>query len=259
MTGANDAMYFVSRAPGFFDSPSLSASQKSDLTLVGYRINSDTTAKNFGQLERLAKGLTWEGQSSASSKANAIAFSSNASGTVNLNGAPGSLSAYVGSNDNPSIGTVAGNFADGVDDDFHLLSDGVYRIEYGYLLKPFTDSSGASQPARFSRLPYYGDSILKGHDSLKGWQDVAAVVVTLAILEKENWKMLPTNSSTGSVDATLLQTMQGALPDFTGNDSCLKTWQAQIVSPNFASASGNIPAGVASQVRVYQRIFYLNN
>jgi hypothetical protein len=53
--------------------------------------------------------------------------------------------------------------------------------------------------------------------------------------------------------------MQGALPDFTGNDSCLKTWQAQIVSPNFASASGNIPAGVASQVRVYQRIFYLNN
>jgi len=257
MTEANDALYFLSRAPGFFDSQSLSAAQKSDLALVGYRINSDPANSHFGQLERLGKGLTWEGQPSASGTANGIAFLPSVSGTVDLSGAPGSVSAYLGSNGMASIGTASGNFADGVDGDFHLLG-GVYRMEYGYLLKPFTDASGVFHPARYSSIPYYGDSVLQGHNSLKGWQDVAAIVVTLAILDKESRKTLRSNSSAGTLDPTLMKSMQGALPDFAENASCLKAWQAAVGSPAFAAASGNIPAAAASQVRVYQRCFYLN-
>ena len=51
----NDTMYFFSEAAKYFDS-SVSDSAKSSVSLVGYRVNS-----NF-QLERLSRGLTWDGK-----------------------------------------------------------------------------------------------------------------------------------------------------------------------------------------------------
>src|SRR5215813_1228682 len=51
----NDTMYFFSGAAKYFDT-SISDAAKSSLALVGYRINSSF------QLERLSRGLTWDGQ-----------------------------------------------------------------------------------------------------------------------------------------------------------------------------------------------------
>src|SRR5438067_10460227 len=53
----NDTMYFFSEAAKYFDS-SVSDSAKSSLALVGYRVN-----PSF-QLERLSRGLTWDGPGS---------------------------------------------------------------------------------------------------------------------------------------------------------------------------------------------------
>ena len=50
----NDTMYFFSEAAKYFDT-SVSDSAKSSLALVGYRVNSSF------QLERLSRGLTWDG------------------------------------------------------------------------------------------------------------------------------------------------------------------------------------------------------
>src|SRR5205085_11294729 len=53
----NDTMYFFSEATKYFDS-SVSDPAKSSLALVGYRVN-----PSF-QLERLSRGLTWDGPGS---------------------------------------------------------------------------------------------------------------------------------------------------------------------------------------------------
>ncbi|XHR27292.1 MAG: type II secretion system protein J [Chthoniobacteraceae bacterium] len=251
----NDAIYFISRAPAFYDSDTLTSAQKSDLALVGYRINTNASSANFGKLERLGKGLTWEGAPSSSAEGNGIAFLTKGSGTSDLTGAPGYLSAYVASTGDASIGTYAGNFADSTDSDFHLLSDGVYRMEYGFVLKSYTDANGTFHTARYSTEPYDTE---QGHMAIDGWRDVHAIVVTLAILDHESQKMLPVNASTGSLGATLLASMQKVLPDFSVTATCLNTWQREIASRRFAANSGNISQQAASQVRVYQRCFYLN-
>ncbi len=68
-------------------------------------------------------------------------------------------------------------------------------------------------------------------------------------------------------------TLITALPDYTGPsqtidltsasgpvastiDPILSTWRAKINAPNFAAVAG-IPAAAAAQVRIYQRIIYL--
>jgi hypothetical protein len=81
--------------------------------------------------------------------------------------------------------------------------------------------------------------------------------VALAILDNGSRKFV-TNASQ----------MDFALPDPTTQDLTTtppnppklmaQTWNAAVNSTNFASKSG-IPQAAASQVRIYQRTFYLNN
>jgi hypothetical protein len=206
-------------------------------------------------MERLGKGLTRDGQPSASGATNGMTFLPGSSGPCDLSGAPGYLSSYVGSDGNPSIGTYAGNFSDSTDDNFHPFGEGVYRLEYGYLLKPFSNPGGDFQPARLSSVPY---DTLQGHTGVCGWQDVAAIVVTIAILDKESQKILPANASTGAIDSAVMAKMQKVLTDFDSSTLPLESWQSEVSSGHFASDCGDIPKAAASQVRVYQRYFHLN-
>jgi hypothetical protein len=252
---SNDAIYFLSRTSAIYDSQSLASAQKSDLALVGYRINANAASSNFGKLERLGKGLTWEGVPSESGASNGIAFLPRTSGTTDLTGAPGYLSSYISSTGNASIGTYAGNFSDSTDSDFHLLSGGVFRMEYGFQLKSYTDSDGTFHPARYSAAPYDTD---QGHTAIDGWRDVMAIVVALAILDNESQKMLPSDPATGAISYLFMTNLQKAWADFTPSIPCLEAWQKVINGADFAAANGNIPPKAASQIRIYQRCFYLN-
>ena len=53
----NDQMAFYSNVPGYY--PATGA--QSPLSLVGYRVNSDPTSPAYNKLERLGKGLVWNG------------------------------------------------------------------------------------------------------------------------------------------------------------------------------------------------------
>ena len=254
MSGGNDAIIFFGRSPAFFDSAPLAGSARSDMALLGYRINKNASSPNFGQLERLGKGLTWDGEPTSTGATNGIAFRTNATGISDLSGAPGHLSSYVGSDGTSSIGTFAANFSDSTDSNYHLLGDGVFRLEYCYLLLPYTDTNGNAHAATYSNVPYQA---ALGHTCVNGWKDVAAIVVTIAILDKESRKMLATSPSTGTIAPTTLAQMQNALQD-TGTSPALQTWQDEVSSSRFAADSGNIPKQAAAQVRIYQRCFYLN-
>ena len=55
----NDRIAFYSAVPGYYPS----TSYQSPLSLVAYRINSDSTSSSHSKLERMGKGLMWNGAS----------------------------------------------------------------------------------------------------------------------------------------------------------------------------------------------------
>src|SRR5947209_17420518 len=59
MTG-NDQIAFYSAVPGYYPS----TGSQSPVSLVAYRINSNSTSSSYNKLERMGKGLVWSGVSS---------------------------------------------------------------------------------------------------------------------------------------------------------------------------------------------------
>jgi len=218
----NDAMFFFSEAPGY--SSTLTSSQKSPVTLVGYRINeSATPGAPAYALERLGSAIPWE--SGVGVTGVAFLTRANASSTP----APGSTIATGWSG---AVGSIGNNYTDGTSTDYQAIGEGVFRLEYCYLLKDGT----------FSTTPF-----IAPHTTAQGLQDVSAIVVALAILDLNSRKIAPD-----------LEKLSQALPDASPPTLMAEAWKNAITSSNFASSAG-IPQVAAGQVRIYQRFFYLNN
>ena len=58
MTG-NDQIAFYSTVPGYYPP----TGSQSPVSLVAYRVNSDSTSSSYNRLERMGKGLVWNGVS----------------------------------------------------------------------------------------------------------------------------------------------------------------------------------------------------
>jgi len=217
----NDAIFFFSEAPGY--SPDLTSKQRSPVTLAGYRVNAHA-------LERLGQALGWENVAAPDAKS--MTF---------LTYAAGSTIPVAGSSIGTKWGVSVGNspnYTDGTSDDFQPIGEQVFRFEYCYLLKN----------GDFSLTPF-----IAPHTSANGLQDVSAIVVAIAILDSTSRKI--TSDLTG---------LPSSLPDVTAANLSAspptlmaEAWKNAINSPSFA-ATGGIPQPAASQVRVYQRFFYLN-
>ena len=145
----NDSLFFYSEAPGYYSTSTLDAtgSQRSGISLIGYRINS------ANQLERLGKGLTWTGDPTGTTPGSAKYLTSN--------GAADSLSNWW-----PAAGAAPAD-----DPDFQVLSTGVYRLEVNFLL---TDGTLSTSPW------------LASHSTVNGLADVSAIVVSIAILDDKS-------------------------------------------------------------------------
>jgi len=215
----NDSIFFFSEVPGYY-SPSVSGSNRSSFTLVGYRASISSTPAYA--LERLSSALSWEPLAGTES----ITFLTYAPGqTTPINGSS------IGSRWS-TVGTRANNYTDGVSADYQAIGDQVFRYEYCYLLKDGT----------FSNTPF-----IAPHTSAQGLQDVSAIVVAIAILDNSSRK----------ITANLSQ-LSAALPDANPPTLMAEAWKNAINNANFASTAG-IPQSAAGQIRIYQRFFYLNN
>ena len=64
MTG-NDLITFHSAVPGYYPSGTTFGSQ-SPLSLVAYRVNSNSSSSSYNKMERMGKGLLWNGASASS-------------------------------------------------------------------------------------------------------------------------------------------------------------------------------------------------
>ena len=217
----NDQMAFFSEAAGYYPSGVSGPTPKSGASLIGYRVND-----NF-QLERLSKSLVWSG----------------------VNGSTPGAGGVTGSDlpmaflPNTITGSWGHGIEDGTDPDYHVIADQVYRLEYQFLLKPYTDAAGTVHPAVLSLTPW--DTRQAAHSTANGLSDVSAIVVTMAILDNTSRKIVPDGSDQGLV---------AALPDAEAGTSILQTWNGS----GYLKTSG-IPPAAAAQIRIYQRYFYLNN
>jgi len=277
----NDRIFFYSETPGYLTGQSSAASS---VTLVGYTIDSSASSLTTNMLERCAQTCTWDGSLGAP-------FLTYAGGSSWAPLAASTLAAN-------SLVTAATP-----DDNFHVLGEGVFRIEFCFLLKdgtysinpiltqtpaswsggtffnsatqPPTASDGAPTYSVGSRWfdssahrcyiclqPTSGAAIWKN----LGWQDVAAVIVTIATLDLDNRNLVKSASKNLSDAAALLakardDSSAGSSPTTMGN---LRSSPAVLPAQNWQKAisAGDLknvlPARAAAAVRVYQRQFYLD-
>ena len=288
LDGGNDAMFFFSEAPAF----SSDSKGKGTTALIGYRITfNNKFLPNRPLLERLGKGLSWDGKTSDTTTGGMI-FLTTPSGSAtptNSSTIPGNWT---------TLGALAGNnncaYGDGKDTDYDVLSDLAYRMELAFLLKDGSMStkpilstaptgwpSGSTYYYETSSDPtvtsdstagyavgsrWYNTTTQQGYicrsaamgsaiwDRI-GVQDVTAIIVGLALLDSLSQKIIPA-SSYKSMIATLPDPSAGDL-SATPPKLMAQTWTSVMRSPSFAQDCG-IPKAAAGQIRIYQRYFYLN-
>ena len=245
--GANDKMFFYSEAPTYFDASAQSspAPLQGTTGLIGYRVsNATSNSTHPWQLERLGKGLSWDGQASAPAPGGVVFLTyPAASPSPAATPTPFPASTLVG-HWPATIGSVAASYDDGSDPTYyHVLSSYVFRLEFCFALKNQTATS------------QFITSVGQG----KGFSNVSAIVVAIAILDPQGRAVLPSTASGQPPD---LGKFAAALPDadFTTSPPgklMAGVWNGKLQDGTFATAA-SVPQTLAAQVRVYQRYFYLN-
>jgi hypothetical protein len=117
-----------------------------------------------------------------------------------------------------------------------VLNQDVFRFEVSFLLK---------NPA----IPT--QSLVASLPPNTAISDVAAIVVTIAMLDSQNRKIVGTS-------AVAWTKLIAVLPDAADGVFTAQAWKTKIESGTFASTAG-IPIKAAQAVRVYERYFYLNS
>lgn len=289
-TGINDAVFFYCETPAYFSG----TGNQGSVSLVGYRVSSNLQLERLGE----GLSWDGQASASVNPQVpGGIVFLSTPSGSAAPDPASTIAGNWPAIGTTAGSGGANSAYSDGTDLNYHVLSDQVYRLEIVFLLtdgtttlkpvlsvKPATwpagpvfytsttsdpapindgDSSKGTYYAVGSR--WYNTGSNKGYictDATVGaavWipigiQDISAIIVTIAILDANSRNIAPNKSS-----------MVAALPDPAASDLSAsppvlpaQSWLKVVDSGTFAAASG-IPQAAASQVRVYQRYFYINN
>jgi hypothetical protein len=225
----NDQMAFFSLVRGYYPA----TGPQSPVSLVAYRVNSDKSSPYFNQLQRMGCGLSWNGVSTSGSMPLIFSQSSTSYGANDL------ISMYW-----PSATNMA------ADPNYECVGPGVFRMEYDYIIQSGTNSPVLSATPWDTRVP-------PGHTSVAGLQDVAAIAVDIAVIDPKSRVLASYGNG--------LTTLAGNMKDFGQSDPYVSGtatspgylaagWQAEINNNNPANG---IPSTAASNIRVYERTFYL--
>ena len=143
----NDQIAFYSNVAGYYPS----AGSQSPISVVGYRINSNSSSTALNKLERMAKGLVWNGVSATDTPVVFLPLTISSSWPAATNG--------------------------NSDSDYELIGPYVFRFEYYYLLNN----------GRFSDTPWNTSA---GHTNVAGMQDVTAISVCVATIDPKSRRLL---------------------------------------------------------------------
>ena len=246
----NDQIAFFSQVPGYYNTPPTNG--LSPLSLVAYRINAGSTAsQTYLQLERMGKGLLWNGAKNANNDPYPIVF------------LPGQIAAATGPWGNNGVwyGAINNdNSAKSADPDYAQIGPQAFRLEYYYLLK---DGSIKDVPALSWDLSQTVSA------NLNAFADVQAIVVAIAVIDPAS-RLLLYDSSNLADPYSRLFNMVSDMADFknaNGNGvgaqkvgDVENQWNAAI---QHAATTGTtydqspFPPAAASAIRVYNRYFDL--
>ena len=123
------------------------------------------------------------------------------------------------------------------DSDYDEIGSQVFRFEYYYLL----------QNGSFSRTPWDTSA---GHTDVSGMQDVAAIVVAIAVIDSKSKALLRDNTSPPQIAQVATQLSDYSLGMVPGE--LLAQWQSALDTVT------DLPRPAISGIRLYERYFYLS-
>ena len=175
----NDQIAFYSAVPGYY--PATGTQTQSPVSLVAYRVNSLSTSPSYNKVERMAKGLVWNGVSTTNTP---VVFM-----PIKIEDTwPAAVSSSTG------------------DAAYELVGSQVFRFEYYYLL----NGQGAAFPALFSDTPW-DTRVGIEHTDVSGMRDVAAIVVNIAVIDPKS-KVLLSDAQIATLGASLADYTGGMVP-----------------------------------------------
>ena len=155
----NDQIAFYSAVPGYYPA----ASNQSPVSLVAYRVNSSSTSSSYNKMERMGKGLLWNGATPTPAPVVFMPLTIGPSTAVPLGTWPNAISSSA------------------TDPDYEVVGPQVFRFEYCYLLKA-TGSLSTTPPSDIS--------------------GIAAIVADIAVIDDKS-KVLLTNTQITSLAGQL--------------------------------------------------------
>ena len=242
----NDQIAFYSNVPGYYPS----SGSQSPVSLVAYRVNSDSTNSAYNKLQRMGRGLVWNAVSNTDTP---VVFMPIPLGSPLA--LPSPTPTPIGSpvptptpTAVPPTPTANPAWPDAASptlpwSDSEVIGSQVFRFEYYYLRKNGT----------LSDLPWDNNpSLLPLHTDVSGMQDVAAIVVDIAVIDPRSRVLL---GATETQINAQLASLAGQLVDFNstmGPGQLRASWQ------NALNGITNLPRPAISGIRLYERYFYLS-
>jgi type II secretory pathway component PulJ len=246
----SDQIAFLTQVPGYYPSGA-----QSPISLVAYRVNEGNSSNAaYGKLERMAKGLLWNGANNNVSGNNVyypILF------------AAGQLTA------NPVTGPWAGPWSAAInndnsnssrDQDYEVIGPGVFRFEYYYLLKNgrVTDWPWDRWDAQFQNQRTITDPLKIGLTQIE------AIAVTIAVIDPAAQALI------NAISADRLLDLAADMADFRSArgrgvgaqkigdlEAQWKGVVESIASSGLTPSGSSVPPEAAKAIRIYNRYFDL--
>ncbi len=235
----SDQIAFFSEVPGYY--PSGSASP---ISLVAYRIfEGSSTDQAYLKLQRLGKGLLWNGVSNPNQPPN------------NTNYTSPMIFLPLVINDRWPAATSGSTS----NDDYETIGPGVFRFEYYYLLK-----NGQLTDIPWDMVARPNQTTLSSPIKI-GLADIESITVAIATIDTASRALITAASSTSlddiASDMADFRSAPGRGFGGTKNIGDLEySWQTsllRIISGGQTSAGSPVPPEAAKAIRIYSKTFDL--
>ena len=240
----SDQIAFFSQGSGYYPA----SGAQSPVSLVAYRVNSSPNLSSYLKLERMGKGLLWNGVSNLTNLNNASTIYPIVFLPQTISGIANAGKMWSDAVNNPSSATTE-------DSSYETIGPSVFRFEYYYLLK---NGGVTDVPWDISARPT--QTSLTNPVSI-GLTDVESIAVAIAVIDPASRSLIS--------DASLFD-LASDMADFKnakGNGNPAKNigdmedqWNTAVlsaVSSGKTSTNSLVPPAAASAIRIYGRYFNL--
>jgi len=241
----NDQIAFYGEVPGYYP-----AGSQSPVSLVAYRIDNKPTSATYLQLQRMGKGLLWNGASNGTTSTSPypIVFTTGQIDATCTNKCPcnGTTGPWAG----PWVAAICDDTADA---DYETIGPGVFRLEYYYLLK---DGSINFCPKISCTTSWQSSQTLS--TNLNAFSDVEAIVVVIAVIDPGSRSLVfPTGALFNLMsDMADFKNANGLGVGAQKIGDVENNWNLAVQSAAQTGATSDgsaFPRAAASAIRIYNR------